>query len=51
MADLLTHAKNINLGPTIRDAIMESLVAAKPEDIIITLDADNSHDPALAPQC
>jgi dolichol-phosphate mannosyltransferase len=48
--NVLTHAKNMNLGPTIRDAIMEALAQAKPEDIIITLDADNSHDPALAPQ-
>lgn len=47
---VLTHAKNMNLGPTIRDAIVESLAAAKPEDVIITLDADNSHDPALAQQ-
>lgn len=47
---ILTHSKNMNLGPTIRDALAMALAEAKPEDIIITLDADNSHDPALAPQ-
>jgi dolichol-phosphate mannosyltransferase len=47
---VLTHTRNMNLGPTIRDAITAALAQAKPEDVIITLDADNSHDPALVPQ-
>jgi dolichol-phosphate mannosyltransferase len=45
---ILTHAKNMNLGPTIRDALINALTQANPDDVIITLDADNSHDPALA---
>lgn len=47
---ILTHQKNLNLGATIRDAILLALENARPEDVIVTLDADNSHDPSLVPQ-
>jgi dolichol-phosphate mannosyltransferase len=46
---LLRHPINRGLGETIRDALRAGVQMAAPEDILVTMDADNTHDPALIP--
>lgn len=41
------HAVNQGLGATIRDGLLEACRLARPEDAIITLDADNTQPPEL----
>lgn len=41
------HEKNQGLGATIRDGLLRACELARPTDVIITLDADNSHTPEL----
>ncbi len=43
----LSHKVNQGLGATIRDGLKAASEAADPRDVIITLDADNSHTPEL----
>ncbi len=43
---LVRHPKNMGLGAAIRTGLMEAMAE---EQIVITMDADNSHDPALIP--
>ena len=42
---LLSHEKNQGLGATIRDGLEWAANHANPNDVIISLDADNSHSP------
>ena len=42
-----SHASNMGLGATIRDGLLTACRMAEPRDILITLDADNSHTPEL----
>ena len=42
-----SHASNQGLGATIRDGLLTACRMAEPRDILITLDADNSHTPEL----
>lgn len=44
---LVQHAVNQGLGVTIRDALQEAVDRAGERDIIITMDADNTHPPGL----
>lgn len=44
---LVQHAANQGLGPTIRDALREAVDRAGESDIIVTMDADNTHPPGL----
>jgi len=46
---VLVHEQNQGLGPTIRDALKAATDEADPGDIIITMDADNTHSPGLIP--
>jgi dolichol-phosphate mannosyltransferase len=46
---ILEHGQNQGLGPTIRDALRKASEEANQEDIIITMDADNTHSPGLMP--
>jgi dolichol-phosphate mannosyltransferase len=46
---LIRHPENRGLGETIRDALHKAAVIAQPEDVIVTMDADNTHSPALIP--
>jgi dolichol-phosphate mannosyltransferase len=46
---VLVHERNQGLGPTIRDALSKAADEALPGDIIITMDADNTHSPGLMP--
>lgn len=47
--DLVQHARNSGLGETIRDALHRSAALAAPDDVVVTMDADNTHSPALIP--
>ena len=44
---LKTHEKNMGLGATIRDGILAAAEIARPRDIIVTMDADDTHTPGL----
>lgn len=44
---LVQHKQNQGLGPTIRDALREAVDRAGERDIIVTMDADNTHPPGL----
>ena len=45
--DLVQHAGNRGLGETIEDALRKAAELAGPEDVIVTMDADHTHSPAL----
>jgi dolichol-phosphate mannosyltransferase len=47
---LVRHAKNQGLGVTLRDGLKEVVEQAGERDIIITMDADNTHPPGLIPR-
>ncbi len=42
-----SHLVNLGLGMTIRDGLMKAAALADPKDLIVTMDADNSHSPEL----
>jgi|SRR6056297_595394 len=44
---VLQHLQNQGLGATIRDALREATDRAGERDIIVTMDADNTHPPGL----
>jgi len=47
---LVTHEVNKGLGVTIRDGLREAAERADERDIIVTMDADNTHPPGLIPR-
>jgi dolichol-phosphate mannosyltransferase len=47
--DLVVHPSNRGLGETIRDGLRRAAELAQPEDVIVTMDADNTHPVALIP--
>jgi len=42
---LENHPINMGLGATMRDCLTKAIELANPQDIIVTMDADNSHNP------
>jgi len=44
---LIQHEVNQGLGASIRDGLMAACEGAGPKDILVTLDADNTHTPEL----
>jgi dolichol-phosphate mannosyltransferase len=44
---LLKHEQNMGLGATIRDGLYEAVAYSKPNDIVVTMDADATHNPGL----
>ncbi len=44
---LLRHAANQGLGPTMRDALRVALARCGENDVVVAMDADNSHLPGL----
>lgn len=44
------HPVNLGLGSTIRDGLLKAIELSSPQDIIVTMDADNSHNPELIPR-
>jgi len=47
--ELIRHESNMGLGTTIRDGLCKAGELAGPGDVIITMDADNTHSPSLIP--
>ena len=47
---LVNHAVNQGLGITIRDGLRKAMERADERDIIVTMDADNTHPPGLIPR-
>jgi dolichol-phosphate mannosyltransferase len=47
---LENHPVNMGLGATLRDGLLKAIELAHPEDIVVTMDADNSHNPGLIPR-
>ena len=47
---LTQHVVNLGLGATIRDGLTEACQLAHPDDVIVSMDADNSHSPDLIPE-
>ena len=45
--DLFTHPINLGLGATIRDGLYRAVQDSGDKDIIITMDADATHNPGL----
>lgn len=44
---LENHPVNMGLGATMRDGVLKAIELAEPQDIVVTMDADNSHNPEL----
>lgn len=47
---LVEHSQNKGLAETLKTGLLETVKAASPEDVIITMDADNTHPPGLIPE-
>src|SRR6266851_2529257 len=47
--ELIRHEVNAGLGKTIRDGLRRAADLAHTDDVIITMDADNTHAPSLIP--
>ncbi len=47
---IMRHERNRGLGAGLRTGIYGCLDQARDEDVIVTLDADNTHPPALIPE-
>lgn len=45
--EIILHEVNKGLGPTIRDCLLHASQMAQDNDIIITMDADDTHTPGL----
>ncbi len=44
---LVRHARNRGLGAAVQTGIRSALAAADPDDYVVVMDADDTHDPAL----
>jgi dolichol-phosphate mannosyltransferase len=47
--DLIRHQVNAGLGTTIHDGLRRTAELARADDVIVTMDADNTHSPSLIP--
>lgn len=47
---ILDNKTNAGLGKVLKQGLQEALKIAGPEDVIITMDSDNSHNPNQVPQ-
>ncbi len=48
--NVVTHERNLGLGATLRDALSTAVQQADADDLIVTMDADNTHPPELFPE-
>jgi dolichol-phosphate mannosyltransferase len=48
--EVIPHGVNRNLGAGLRTGITGALQRCAPEDLVATMDADNTHDPGLLPR-
>ncbi|WP_245811907.1 glycosyltransferase [Actinophytocola xinjiangensis] len=46
---LIRHETNLGLGQAVRSGLQAVLAAAGPEDVVVVMDADDTHDPTLIP--
>jgi dolichol-phosphate mannosyltransferase len=44
---VMSHERNLGLGATLRDGVQWACRLAQPNDVIVTLDSDNTHTPEL----
>lgn len=44
---LVRHARNRGLGQAVQTGIRSALAAADPDDYVVVMDADDTHDPAM----
>lgn len=47
--EVIPHGVNRNLGAGLRTGLTGALERCAPDDLVATMDADNTHDPALLP--
>lgn len=47
---VLSHGVNKGLGETIQDALRAAAARAAPSDVVVTMDADNTHPPEVIPR-
>jgi dolichol-phosphate mannosyltransferase len=47
---ILKHEQNLGLGATIRDGIRHAISSGSANDIVVTMDGDNTHPPELIPR-
>lgn len=47
---VVKHSQNLGLGPTIRDGLYNGAKDANPDDVLVTMDGDNTHTPWLIPR-
>jgi dolichol-phosphate mannosyltransferase len=47
---LIRHPVNLGLGATLRDGLLRACEEARPHDVIVTLDADDSQSPETIPR-
>ena len=48
--EVLTHPKNMGLAAGLRTGLSHIVSVAQPDDIIVAMDADNTHNPGLVPR-
>ena len=48
--EVIPHGVNRGLGAALRTGLMAALARASEDDLIATMDADNTHDPGLIPE-
>jgi dolichol-phosphate mannosyltransferase len=48
--EVVPHGVNRGLGAALRTGVTEALQRASDDDVIATMDADNTHDPGLLPE-
>ena len=44
---LVSHPRNLGLGQAVQSGLRAVLAAAAPDDFVVVMDADDTHDPAL----
>ncbi|MEM7245862.1 MAG: glycosyltransferase [Acidobacteriota bacterium] len=47
--EVVTHERNLGLGASLRDGLLAALRRADADDVVVTMDADDSHPPRLIP--
>jgi dolichol-phosphate mannosyltransferase len=47
--EVVPHGVNRNLGAALRTGLTEALARAADDDVVSTMDADNTHDPSILP--
>lgn len=49
LVELISHPRNLGLGAAIRTGLTHASRLAAPDDVIVTMDADDTHIPGLVP--